>query len=168
MYQTKLAKPNTPVSFPANSFLLEYHENGLNTSLGAYGEQYLCKQLCNEHYLAEIVANLGHVGDLRILDTWTGEMLQIEVKTAYETANGHYKFCLNKKNHTSLSYSEFVILLCIDKYLRHYTYIIPTSLLYAQSLTISSHPTKYSGKYSAFIQRGQICFDAARLVAELW
>lgn len=168
MNVNRQAELNSSFAFNDALYSLDYHETRTNTSVGRYGEQYLCNLLTNNRYLVENVANLRHTGDLRVLDTQTGEIFHIEAKTAYQTAKGTFKFCLNKQNHTSLSYSDFVILLCIDKHQNHYTYVIPTSLLFSQSLTITSHPTNYSGKYSSFIQRGAICFDAARLVAELW
>jgi len=168
MQKTNLAVTTNSFAFNDANYSLDYHETRTNTSLGNYGEQYLYNLLTNKRYSCEIVAKLRHCGDLRILDTQTGEYMQIEAKTAYISHKGQFKFCLNKQNHTSLTYSDFVILLCIDKRKTHYTYVIPTSLLYSQSLTITSHPTKYKGKYSSFIQRDTICFDAARLVAELW
>ena len=168
MQQTQLSENSSPFVFNATICPLAYHENRANTSVGSYGELYLHNLLSNSRYSCEIVAKLRHSGDLSILDTLTGEMFNVEAKTAYISHKNTFKFCLNKQNHTSLSYSDFVILLCIDKHLTHYTYVIPTSLLFSQSLTLTSHPTKYAGKYSSFIQRGAICFDAARLVAELW
>ena len=145
-----------------------YHENMKNTILGDYGEKYICNLLINSGYFVQICASERNCGDLRILDTQTGEKLQGEVKTAYESARGQYGFCLRKQNHTDISYSDFVILLCIDKYNSHYQYVIPSGLIGSKFLSITSHPVKYKGKYSPFLVRGAINFQNTHEVAQLW
>jgi len=156
-------------SFLYPKFVLsDYHENKVHTSIGSYGEQYIYNALTQDGYFCQKTALERRSGDLRVLDTRTGEWLQIEVKTAFCDYNGQYGFCLRKTNHTSITYSDFVILLLIDKHLTHYKYIIPCGLLQTQFLRITTHPIRYAGKYSPFLVRQNINFDDTREVAELW
>jgi hypothetical protein len=152
-----------------DDFLLSaYHEKKHHTSIGHYGEQYADKLLTDSGYFVQNCASMLHNGDLRVLDTQTGEILQIEVKTAFADHNNRYGFCLRKKNHTSITYSDFCMLICIDKHCNHYIYIIPCGLLNSQFLRITSHPLQYAGKYAPFRVRGQVSFDRVHEVAQLW
>jgi len=168
MPQTNLTLSEKPLSDKPPICLLDYHENKQNTILGDYGEQYIHNLLTQAQFDCEIVSHLNYCGDLQVFDKNCGERFAIEVKTAFIGTNGRFNFCLNKSNHTSIKYSDFVILLCIDKNLNHYIYVIHTSILNSKSITIASHPTKYKGKYSPFIQLKTVSFENARKVAELW
>lgn len=168
MHYKTLNEPTIHFAFNAANCLLDYHENKQNTILGDYGEQYVKSVLTNERYQSEIVSHLNYCGDLQVFDSNCGERFAVEVKTAFIGTNGRFNFCLNKSNHTSITYSDFVVLLCIDKELNHYTYVIHTSILNTKTITITSHPTKYGGKYSVFMQRETICFEVARKAAQSW
>lgn len=148
--------------------LSEYHENKNHTSLGNYGEIYVKNFLIESGYFVQICASERHSGDLRILDTLTGEIFQVEVKTAYCDYKGRYGFCLRKQKHTDITYSDFVILLCIDKYCSNYMYVVPSSLMGQQYFSITSHPIKYKGKYSCFIVNDKVNFEITREIARLW
>ena len=136
--------------------------------VGSYGEKWLVNQFNQSGYIAQITPQKAHEGDLRVLDTQTGEYIKIEAKTALETTSG-YGFCINKSKKTNCSYSDFVALICIDKQLSHYLYIIEPSLFNnSQFIRISSHPTRYAGKYAPFRVRGLINIDESRATHETW
>jgi len=135
---------------------------------GNYGENYIKQLLRDSGYLAKKTRKKRFAGDLWTLSTQTNVTTRIEVKTANEGQSGTYCFCLNKEGHTSCNYSDFTILLCIDKYNNHYVYCIPCYLMTAQSIRITSHPTKYAGKYAAFRVRESINFEHTLQVGVLW
>jgi len=142
---------------------LSYHN-----FVGDYGEKWLVSQFNQSGYIAQLTSQTAHEGDLRVLDTQTREYIKIEAKTALETTSG-YGFCINKLKKTSCSYSDFVALICIDKCLSHYLYLIHPSLLQnSQFIRIPSHPTRYAGKYAPFRVRGLINIEDSRTTHETW
>lgn len=161
----------TTISNPIRSFLPESSDSRrtLAQQTGDYGEQYVANLLQNAGYNVEICSNLRFSGDLCICDPSTGEFLKIEVKTAFESKRGQYQFCLFKPSFTDCSYSDYVALLCIDKHRNHYLYIINAALFQrAKCCNISSHPTKYKGKWSSFLIRSDINFEDIRQTERLW
>lgn len=168
MNQTTYRLADNPFDLLGDFVLSAYHENKQKSMLGAYGEKYIHHLLTSIRYSSEIVSHLSYCGDLQVFDAMARERFAIEVKTAFIGNNGRFNFCLNKTNHTSIKYSDFVVLLCIDKELNHYIYVIHTSILNGQSITIASHPDRYAGKYAPFKQSQNICLEVARLAAQLW
>lgn len=136
--------------------------------LGLSGEKYIVDKISASGYIARFAGCERFSGDCLAINQYTGEILKIEVKTAQCGAKGEYRFCLIKENHTSHKHSDFVVLVCVDNNGTHYTYVIPSSLIFSTYITISSHPTRYRGKYSPFKIYDNINFDETRLVAELW
>lgn len=101
-------------------------------------------------------------GDLWITDTLTGEVLKIEVKTSTTGWQGHFQFCLRKPGHTTIDHADVVILLCIDGD-DIYPYVIPAKFFEQRmKAAISSHPDKYSGRWTTFLQQA----DALNLATE--
>jgi len=136
--------------------------------VGNYGEYWLANQFSQAGYFAQKTSPKTCEGDLRVLDTQTGEWLKIEAKTALETTSC-YGFCMFKTKKTDCSYSDFVALICIDQQLTHYLYLIHPSLFTgSQFIRISSHPTRYSGKYAKFRVRGLININDVRDTHEVW
>ena len=162
---------NTTISNQVRSFLPE--SSALHRTLaqqtGDYGEKYVANLLQSAGYRVEICSKSRHSGDLCICDPLTGEFLKIEVKTAFASALGRYQFCLFKPSFTDCSYSDYVALLCIDNHRKHYLYIINAALFQrAKSFTITSHPTRYKGKFAPFLIRSEIDFEEIRETERLW
>lgn len=139
-----------------------------NTLVGNYGEKFVKRLLRDSGYLARKPRKKRFCGDLWTYSIQTEHKARIEVKTAIESATGTYCFCLRKDGHTDCGHSDYVILLCIDKYSNHYIYCIPSFLLQTQCIKITSHPNKYSGKFAAFLVRGQVDFHSTNEVTQLW
>lgn len=168
MPQTKqLLEPNSFL-LPIDFHLSEYHETRNHTSLGFYGEKYIHNRLQDSAYHAFNTSLEPACGDIRVQHKTTNQIYQVDVKTAFAQHNGRYGFCVRKENHTCIDDSDFAILLLIDHRLNHYVYVIPSEIIKTQFIRIASHPNKYSGKYSQFIQYGQICFDASLEVLKSW
>lgn len=115
------------------------------------------------------VSRIGQIGgDLVVTDTSTGERIKVEIKTARPDIKGRYQFCTRKAGRTDTSKSDFVLLICIDNHGKHYYYMIPSYSASKKNLTISSHPTRYRGKYSAYRIRSKILsFEAATDIASM-
>lgn len=139
-----------------------------HNDIGCHGEKYAAQLFRDAGYIVRNCSHERHSGDICIVDPVTGELLKIEVKTAIESHRGRYGFCLIKAGHTSIKHSDFVLLLCIDKHGKHYSYLIPTELIFSQHLTISSNPETYRGKYAPFRVRGQVSLTDTRTVAQMW
>lgn len=110
-----------------------------------------------------------HGVDIVAVDRHTGEVFYIEVKTAKQSEKRlkSWQFCLNKPKNTSLSHSDYVLLICVEEK-TVFTYLIPTGFLAGtKQFTISSHPEKYRGKIAPFRNRGALDFAAAAEVASL-
>ncbi|NIT56290.1 MAG: hypothetical protein GWN00_08660 [Aliifodinibius sp.] len=161
---TQYAQNINPVAL--HDKLLSYHEY-----TGAFGEDYIVRLLRTSGFFARKASNLLFSGDIECIDTETGEILKIEVKTSNENPyTGRFQFCLKKPGHTDCTYSDFVILVCIDKNGKIYLYIAaPSCFDGAKKITISSHPTKYRGKYAAFLYRKPtIDFNDVCAAVRLW
>lgn len=92
-----------------------------------------------------------HRGDLVVTDTFTGEMLKIEVKTARRGKDGKWRFTLWKKNHTDHRDADYVVLLPVLKSGRVVPFVIPVSELENQKqAVITSHPENYAGRLSVY------------------
>jgi hypothetical protein len=110
-----------------------------------------------------------HGVDFVAVDRHTGEVFYIEVKTATQSEKRlkSWQFCLNKPKGTSLSHSDYVLLILIAES-GYFTYLIPSGFLAGtKQFTISSHPEKYRGKIAPFRNRGSLNFDAANEVCNL-
>lgn len=127
-----------------------------HTVLGRLGEMLLQAELQAEGWGRAELASEKHQGDISAVHPKTGEIIRFEVKTAKRGALGRWQFCLNKKNKTASSHSDYLYLLAIDEYGGFYRYLVPSCFFAGISqLTISSHPSSYKGKLSAFRLRGE-------------
>lgn len=157
--------PVTTSSLTSDFLLSAYHETRQHTRLGEYGESYAKRLLLDSGYLA-LKGNLEPFsGDLRTINSQTFAETNIEVKTAYCGDCGKYKFCLRKDKKTDICHSDYVILICIDRYDNHFIYCIPCRILQVKSLTIASHPTKYAGKYARYRVHGHVNLSASDWIA---
>lgn len=138
---------------------------------GNFGEDYVYRLLVNSGYIVRKTAKFAFSGDLEVIDPSTGEIFKIEVKTANQNPlNGRFQFCLRKTGKTDCSYSDFVILVCIDTEGKIYLYCAHCSCFNGSQLVgITSHPTKYKGKYAAFrICQPHINFNDIDVTVRLW
>ena len=149
------------------SIHLTYSQHSHN-DIGLHGENHVAQLFRDAGYIVRDCSKQRHSGDLCITDPTTGETFRIEVKTAREDYRGVYGFCTRKTGFTDCSYSDFVAMLCIDKHNSHYLYLVPVSCISGQFTSITSHPTKYKGKYSSFRTRNTISLSDAQATAELW
>lgn len=138
-----------------------------NTAIGDYGEKHILKLLRQSGYKARKATRTHFQGDLWTLSTQTQQTAKIEVKTAIASGTGTYSFCLKKQGHTDYCHSDYVILLLLDNYHNHYVYCIPCHVIDTVSITITSHPLRYKGKWSKYRVHGQISFDVSEMVAIL-
>lgn len=136
---------------------------------GDYGETYVTNLLRNSGYIAQKQAMKRFCGDIRCTDRKTGEIIKVEVKTSFASSRGTYNFCLRKPGKTDCTYSDYVFLLCIDPDCNHYLYVAHCNVFNGAShFTITSHPTKYSGKLSPFRVGSLISFDDIRITERLY
>lgn len=135
---------------------------------GHYGELYLIELLEKSGYIVW-KCETTHLGDLCVVDPETGEFFSIEVKCANANFHGRYQFCLNKPGHTNCTWADWCALLCIDNAGTHYLYIVQPSLFQGvKQFSISSHPTRYKGKFAPMLVRGHVDFDDIRVTTSLW
>lgn len=141
-----------------------------HTTLGDIGEDIAALHMRKAGYRVKRTKT-AFSGDLLATCPQTGEILKIEVKAARAHNRGksqRWHFCLNKTRHTACGYSDFVLFVLMDDK-KHFLYLIPSSLLQSQILTITSHPTRYRGKYAPFRQQSnKIDIASVRATAELW
>jgi hypothetical protein len=161
---TQYAHELNPVS-DSNEYLSEH------VLTGNFGEDYIYRLLVNSGYIVRKTSKLAFSGDLQVTDPVTGEFFKIEVKTANQhPTSGQFRFCLKKTGKTDCTYSDYVILVCIDTDGRIYLYCAHCNCFNgATHVGITSHPTKYKGKYAAFrIRKPHINFDDIATTVRLW
>lgn len=129
-----------------------------NANTGNIGENYVKQLLWDSGYFAKKRRKKRFAGDLWTKSTQTHPTLNIEVKTANESQFGTYHFCLRKDGHTDICYSDYVILVCIDRFGSKFCYCIPCSYLVTANISVTSHPLRYKGKFAKFRVHGSIDF----------
>lgn len=119
--------------------------------LGALGEMYVKGWFGSQGVSVQDTSRLYHKGDLSILTKY-GETIRLEVKTAKEDIQNSYQFCLRKQGKTSISHSDYVVLLAMDNHGYLYRYFVPSGMFGdCQKCAITSHPMLYTGKLSQFL-----------------
>jgi Holliday junction resolvase-like predicted endonuclease len=120
-------------------------------AVGAWGEILIQKLLHEKGKRVKMVNPGLSLGDLCIVDE-TGEILQrIEVKTARQGKDKKWRFVLEKSKHTTIQNVDVVMLVVVDRYFP-YIYAIPTEKLVGKrQVCITSHPTRYAGRYREYI-----------------
>lgn len=142
-----------------------------HVSLGWFGEALIYSILILQGYQVEHIATeTFKKGDLRAIDTKTGETFTIEVKTARKSSiRKQWQFCLNKSEHCQCSYADFIAFIAIDAHGKIFLFVSPTCFFKGTSqFTIGSHPSQYRGKLAAYRQRDmKIDFEAIQTTAAL-
>lgn len=134
----------------------EWTRRGASRKLGETGE----------HEVAEVLRSLGHevehFGHNSFFDIVLSDRVTVEVKTALATKRpgnrvDRWQFILHKKGDGRPMEEDILILRCqtgIGEDDEAYHYVIPGKLLNGDltKIDIASHPEKYGGKYSLFLE----------------
>lgn len=135
-------------------FALSLADRG-RRAVGALGELTAWQMLEKSGYQ---VSQGGPMrGDLRAISTQTGQIFNVEVKTARRCTDGRWRFTLRKNGHCDHRHSDIVILLAIMPSGRIIPFVVPVSVLADQKqAVITSHPEHYSGKLAVYRQKGRL------------
>lgn len=130
--------------------------NSTNTPATGYLGELLVQEMLKGTRWTVYRPKVRKAGDLWVTDTLTGEVLRIEVKTSTTSHWGQFQFCLRKADKhgtTSIDHADIVILLCIDVD-DVYPYVIPAAFFEQRvKAVITSHPDKYNGRWTTFLQQ---------------
>lgn len=162
-YQVPARSKRAPI---VSSLLAFNAKTGKNYDVGTAGEKLAIAMLEDAGYKAYKPSHHGI--DIRAVNRYTGEIYNVEVKTATRSeSRKNWQFCLNKKRHTELSHSDYLILFCVAES-TVFAYLLPSVFLAGISqFVISSHPEKYKGKVAAFRNRGLLSFQEADEIYQL-
>jgi hypothetical protein len=91
-------------------------------------------------------------GDLQLIEPNTGELFNVEVKTAKRNKRGQFVFLLRKTGKTDFRHSDALVLLCCCKSGDIVPYILPTVILRPsrRQITIVQDPRTYAGMWANF------------------
>lgn len=132
-------------------------------SVGLYGETWAAAALERAGYVVSRAKEGDKRGDLCAVDTSTGEMIRVEVKTSRRGSDGIYRFCIERRIGarvcTSAHHSDFLILLAVTKTGTVYPFVIPVTDGLPKHISFCGHPDLYTGKYSKFRQRGGLTLE---------
>lgn len=113
---------------------MKLFRNTGHNRLGKQGEREIERLLVDAGYKVKD----GYDGcDRTVVNPSTGEMLHIEIKTARKSLKG-YQFCVRKDGHTSVDFSDLVILLCVHDSGRVRSFCFKPCEIKGQLLTITS------------------------------
>lgn len=135
--------------------------------VGVFGEK-LAIEMFNEAGYKAYKPETYHGVDIHAVCRKTGELFAVEVKTSRfsETAK-KWQFCLNKAKHTSLTHSDYLLLILVAER-ECFSYLIPSNFVAGmKQLSITKRPESYRGKIAPFYNRGALSFQAAYNVMEL-
>jgi len=128
---------------------------------GFIGEVWVSEQLQRRGYAVRMIPDW----QAKSCDLVINGILPVEVKTStqrqrkYVTASGvvrHYPWF--QANVSNFDFSDrLVIFVAIDLFQKNYPYIIPGAIAAQKTtITLSSHPTKYGGQWSPFLNNWQM------------
>lgn len=126
-----------------------------HTAVGALGEA-LAAELFARHYQVQHNLPGQHKGDLTIVDPETGESFHIEVKTARQSKGKKWHFQLWKHKKTDHLNADYILLITVLKTGDAALFLVPESELRDVKHVSMRHPDHYSGKFTAFQQRGAL------------
>lgn len=125
--------------------------------IGALGEKTAAHLLEQSGYQVSFCQLKQKRGDLRAVSTATGQIHQVEVKTARRCKDGKWRFTLWLKNKIDHRHADVVMLLAVLESGRVITFVVPVEQLADQhQAVITSHPEKYNGKLARYRQQGVI------------
>lgn len=105
-------------------------------ALGAEGERFAMEQFTRAGYVVSIPAE-KKMGDLRVMNPHTGEVLRVEVKTGREGCHG-WQFCITrragKRNKTDCHHADVVVIQAVSGVTGLVvTYVIPADEVSGQA-----------------------------------
>jgi hypothetical protein len=121
-----------------------------SNQIGTAGEMWLKLELVRSGYCVSYMPRGEVSGDLKAIDSISGEVFLIEVKTARKCQDGKWRFTLEKSGpfgSTSHAKVDIVALLAVTESGRVIPFIVPVSEVSTQrQAVISSHPERYQGR----------------------
>lgn len=125
-------------------------------AVGALGEKWTRLMLEKSGYVVKSERKGQQRGDLRVICRSTGEIFQVEVKTARRCKDRKWRFLLWKKDKQSHLHADVVILLTVTEAGYVVPFIVPVAALADQhQAVITSHPFEYRGKLATYRQTAQ-------------
>lgn len=128
------------------------------TCVGQMGEMLAFKLFEQSGY--EVSSASKYKGDLKVIDTTTGETFNVEVKTARKAkSRRRWQFLLRKEGKQDHRHSDYVLLLPVLDSGTVIPFLIPTSVLADQrQCVITGHPRTTSGKLAVYRQGRELQF----------
>jgi len=125
--------------------------------IGNAGESFAYAEFERAGYAVARIGRGDQRGDLRVLDTDTGEVWRVEVKAMRRDKNGHWQACLKRQTQarvkTDASHSHYVLLLAFPKVGAPIPFLIPADELRGmKQIHLASDPRSYAGKWAKFRQ----------------
>ena len=125
--------------------------------IGNAGESFAYAEFERAGYAMARIGRGDQRGDLRVLDTDTGEVWRVEVKAMRRDKNGHWQACLKRQTQarvkTDASHSHYVLLLAFPKVGAPIPFLIPADELRGmKQIHLASDPRSYAGKWAKFRQ----------------
>lgn len=118
--------------------------------LGYMGEKTAAAALRSAGYRVAPGKPLG--GDLHVIDSETGEVLYIEIKTARRGCDGKWRATLIKAGKTDHRICDLVVLLTIVEGRQIVPFVIPVGVLDKPHIVITSDPRTYHGRLATYRQ----------------
>lgn len=132
--------------------------NKKRKAVGTIGEHNAAYMLQKSGY--QVSKSKPLHGDLRAIETDTGQIFYVEIKTARQGRDGKWRFLLHKQDkygQTNHRNTDVIILLATTDSGRMIPFVIPTPLLaHKHHAVITSHPETYSGWLSQYRVNGAI------------
>lgn len=118
--------------------------------IGVLGELTAAAQLMRAGYAVSVPRPGEQRGDLRVVLA-SGEICNLEVKTARAGADGKWRFRLSKPGHTSIQAVDVVLLLAIVQRGRVVPFVIPADTIRKRThICITSNPQTYAGMFAQY------------------
>lgn len=125
--------------------------------IGALGEKTAAHLLKQSGYVVSFCQVGQKRGDLRAVSTATGQVHQVEVKTARRGKDGKWRFTLYLAGKTDHRHADVLMLLAVLESGNIITFVVPVAQITDKHhAVITSHPATYAGKLAAYRQQGAI------------
>lgn len=145
LYGCQFAQPALP------NFAALVYPHPRRYSLGWMGEVTMQRQLESAGF--QVRPGRRGEGDLHAVDTRTGQVHFIEVKTAMRSTDRKWRFTLYKRGCTDYRNSDLIILLAVLDDFSYISFTVPVAQLGQRSqLCITSHPASYKGWLAPYRQ----------------
>lgn len=119
--------------------------------LGRQGEINAYDLLARAGY--RVRKSFARQGDLTAVDSHTGQIWRVEVKTARRCVDGKWRFLLWKRGRQDHRHADVVLLIAVLDDGRAVFFTVPTAVLANQrQAVITSHPDRYAGKLARYRQ----------------